>query len=53
MRFTKRPSELGEEWYDQEPPRFFYTTIIVAVIGLLILFFEWSGAADALLASFM
>ena len=51
MKLNKQPRELGE-YYEEDAPTWFYPFIVISVvIGLLILFIEYSGVADQIINS--
>jgi hypothetical protein len=52
MKLNKEPRELGEEWMDAEPTPTYIAIVITVVVGLLILFVEYSGVADHIINSF-
>jgi hypothetical protein len=51
MKLDKQPRELGEEWQDAEPTPTYIAIVITVVVGLLILFIEYSGLADHIISS--
>ena len=51
MKLNKKPRELGDEWMDAEPTPTYIAIVITVVVGLLILFVEYSGVADYIINS--